>query len=145
MVVSEPVDAIQHGDVIQLVHGITSRALNSHDVAAAMSPHNQVYFVPGLSFIPLKLGLFSTPTLFVNFQEVSCYIDYNVSMPAQNLWRVEIINEDQTGQVWHAIRSMVKKRNYHEIKSSLDLLLFLVCIEKYFFCLQSWLKHFFAL
>lgn len=42
MVVSEPVDAIHHGDVIQLVHGITSRALNSHDVAAAMSPHNQV-------------------------------------------------------------------------------------------------------
>lgn len=81
MVVSEPVDAIQHGDVIQLVHGITSRALNSHDVAAAMSPHNQ---------------------------EVSCYIDYNVSMPAQNLWRVEIINEDQTGRVWHAIRSMVR-------------------------------------
>ncbi|XP_034244054.1 protein O-mannosyltransferase 1 [Thrips palmi] len=81
MVVSEPVDAIQHGDVIQLVHGITSRALNSHDVAAAMSPHNQ---------------------------EVSCYIDYNVSMSAQNLWRVEIINEDQTGKVWHAIRSMVR-------------------------------------
>lgn len=81
MVVSEPVDAIQHGDIIQLVHGITSRALNSHDVAAAMSPHNQ---------------------------EVSCYIDYNVSMPAQNLWRVEIINEDQTGQVWHAIRSLVR-------------------------------------
>lgn len=42
MVVSEPIDAIQHGDIIQLVHGITSRALNSHDVAAAMSPHNQV-------------------------------------------------------------------------------------------------------
>ncbi|KAJ1521671.1 hypothetical protein ONE63_003316 [Megalurothrips usitatus] len=81
MVVSEPVDAIQHGDIIQLVHGITSRALNSHDVAAAMSPHNQ---------------------------EVSCYIDYNVSMPAQNLWRVEIINEEQTGNVWHAIRSLVR-------------------------------------
>ena len=81
MVVSEPVDAIRHGDIIQLVHGITSRALNSHDVAAAMSPHNQ---------------------------EVSCYIDYNVSMPAQNLWKVDIINEDQTGQVWHAIRSSVR-------------------------------------
>lgn len=40
--VSEPVDVIRHGDVIQLVHGITSRALNSHDVAAPMSPQNQV-------------------------------------------------------------------------------------------------------
>lgn len=42
LVVSQPVDAIRHGDVIQLVHGMTSRALNSHDVAAAMSPQNQV-------------------------------------------------------------------------------------------------------
>lgn len=33
----------------------------SHDVAAPVTPQNQ---------------------------EVSCYIDYNVSMPAQNLWRV---------------------------------------------------------
>lgn len=32
-----------------------------HDVAAPLSPHSQ---------------------------EVSCYIDYNISMPAQNLWRV---------------------------------------------------------
>ena len=42
LVVSQPVDSIRHGDVIQLVHGMTSRALNSHDVAAAMSPQNQV-------------------------------------------------------------------------------------------------------
>ena len=34
---------------------------SSHDVAAPVTPQNQ---------------------------EVSCYIDYNVSMPAQNLWRV---------------------------------------------------------
>jgi hypothetical protein len=42
-----------------------------------------------------------------SFQEVSCYIDYNVSMPAQNLWRVEIINKDQVGDVWHTIESLV--------------------------------------
>jgi len=41
------------------------------------------------------------------FQEVSCYIDYNVSMPAQNLWKVEIINRDQFGDVWQAINSQV--------------------------------------
>lgn len=41
MVVSEPHEPIKNGDIIQLVHGLTSRALNAHDVAAAMSPHNQ--------------------------------------------------------------------------------------------------------
>jgi dolichyl-phosphate-mannose-protein mannosyltransferase len=41
LAVSRPVDAIRDGDVVQLVHGITSRALNSHDVASAMSPQNQ--------------------------------------------------------------------------------------------------------
>jgi len=37
-------DGIKHGDIIQLVHGMTSRALNSHDVAAPVSPQNQVIF-----------------------------------------------------------------------------------------------------
>lgn len=81
LVVEQPVDAIKHGDVVQLVHGITSRALNSHDVAAPMSPQSQ---------------------------EVTCYIDYNVSMPAQNLWRVEIMNRELSGDVWHTIQSMVR-------------------------------------
>lgn len=45
LMVSHPVDVIRHGDIIQLVHGITSRALNSHDVAAPMSPQNQVNFI----------------------------------------------------------------------------------------------------
>ncbi|KAK7576004.1 hypothetical protein V9T40_012290 [Parthenolecanium corni] len=81
LVVGDPVDVIKHGDVIQLVHGMTSRALNTHDVAAPMSPHNQ---------------------------EVSCYIDYNVSMSAQNLWRVDIINREQTEDVWHTIQSMIR-------------------------------------
>uniref|UniRef100_A0A8C2WLR1 dolichyl-phosphate-mannose--protein mannosyltransferase n=1 Tax=Cyclopterus lumpus TaxID=8103 RepID=A0A8C2WLR1_CYCLU len=61
LVVSSPPRPVRHGDVIQLVHGMTSRFLNSHDVAAPMSPHSQ---------------------------EVSGYIDFNVSMAAQNLWRV---------------------------------------------------------
>lgn len=81
LVVTKPSDPIKHGEVIQLVHGITSRALNSHDIAAPMTPQSQ---------------------------EVSCYIDYNVSMPAQNLWRVEIANRDQSGNVWHAIQSQVR-------------------------------------
>lgn len=81
LVVEQPIDAIKHGDVVQLVHGITSRALNSHDVAAPMSPQ---------------------------CQEVSCYIDYNVTMPAQNLWRVEIMNRELSGDSWHTIQSLVR-------------------------------------
>ncbi|XP_063358318.1 protein O-mannosyltransferase 1 [Cydia amplana] len=81
LAVARPPDAVRHGDVVQLLHGITSRALNSHDVAAAASPQSQ---------------------------EVSCYIDYNVSMPAQNLWRVEIINRASEEATWDSIRSLVR-------------------------------------
>lgn len=81
LAVSRPPDAIRHGDVVQLLHGITSRALNSHDVAAPSSPQSQ---------------------------EVSCYIDYNVSMPAQNLWRVDIVNRDSDESTWDSIRSLVR-------------------------------------
>lgn len=79
--IGEQLDEIKDGDEIQLVHGLTSRALNSHDVAAPVSPHSQ---------------------------EVSCYIDYNISMPAQLLWRVEILNKKESGEVWHAIKSQVR-------------------------------------
>ena len=41
LAVHEPLDSIKDGDVVQLVHGMTHRALNSHDVAGPMSPHNQ--------------------------------------------------------------------------------------------------------
>ncbi|KAH9639863.1 hypothetical protein HF086_015714, partial [Spodoptera exigua] len=81
LTVSRPPDAIRHGDVVQLLHGITSRALNSHDVAAPVSPQSQ---------------------------EVSCYIDYNVSMPAQNLWRIDIVNRDSEDATWDSIRSLVR-------------------------------------
>lgn len=40
-------------------------------------------------------------------QEVSCYIDYNISMPAQSLWRVELINRAETNDYWHTINSLV--------------------------------------
>ena len=81
MSVDNPPIAIQHGDIIQLVHGITSRALNSHDVAAPVSPH---------------------------LQEVSCYINYNVSMAPQNLWRVEILNRDRDSSKWETIKSHIR-------------------------------------
>lgn len=81
VVVQEPLERIRNGDIIQLLHGMTGRSLNSHDVAAPMSPHSQ---------------------------EVSCYINYNISMPSQNLWRVNLINSDETNGVWHTIRSHVR-------------------------------------
>jgi len=60
---------------------MSGRALNSHDVAAAMSPQNQ---------------------------EVSCYIDYNISMAAQNLWKIKLLNSDETNGFWHTINSRVQ-------------------------------------
>lgn len=34
-------------------------------------------------------------------------MDHNVSMPAQDVWRVEITNREEVGDVWHALESMV--------------------------------------
>ncbi|XP_034968518.1 protein O-mannosyl-transferase 1 isoform X2 [Zootoca vivipara] len=81
LVVSNPPRPVRHGSIVQLVHGITTRYLNTHDVAAPLSPHSQ---------------------------EISCYIDYNISMLAQNLWRVEIVNRDSDTDVWKTILSEVR-------------------------------------
>uniref|UniRef100_A0A1A7WML2 Protein O-mannosyl-transferase 1 n=1 Tax=Iconisemion striatum TaxID=60296 RepID=A0A1A7WML2_9TELE len=81
LVVDTPPQPVRHGDVIQLVHGMTSRFLNSHDVAAPMSPHAQ---------------------------EVSGYVDFNISMPTQNLWRVDISNRGAESEVWKTILSEVR-------------------------------------
>uniref|UniRef100_A0A673LGK0 Protein O-mannosyl-transferase 1 n=1 Tax=Sinocyclocheilus rhinocerous TaxID=307959 RepID=A0A673LGK0_9TELE len=81
LVVSSPPRPVRHGDIIQLLHGMTSRYLNTHDVAAPMSPHSQ---------------------------EVSGYIDFNVSMPAQNLWRVDIVNRESDREIWKTILSEVQ-------------------------------------
>ncbi|XP_001847722.2 protein O-mannosyltransferase 1 [Culex quinquefasciatus] len=81
IVVDDEPDYIEHGDVIQLVHGVTSRALNSHDVASPMTPLSQ---------------------------EVSCYIDYNISMPANLLWKMEIINAKESNNKWNAIMSQIR-------------------------------------
>uniref|UniRef100_A0AC11ED22 Protein O-mannosyltransferase 1 n=1 Tax=Ovis aries TaxID=9940 RepID=A0AC11ED22_SHEEP len=52
-----------------------------HDVAAPLSPHAQ---------------------------EVSCYVDYNISMPPQNLWRLDIVNRESDTDVWKTILSEVR-------------------------------------
>lgn len=42
LAVAAPLDRISHGEEVQLVHGITGRNLNSHNVAAPASPTKQV-------------------------------------------------------------------------------------------------------
>ncbi|XP_021079539.2 protein O-mannosyl-transferase 1 isoform X4 [Mesocricetus auratus] len=81
LVVNNPPRPVRHGDIIQLVHGMTTRLLNTHDVAAPLSPHSQ---------------------------EVSCYIDYNISMPAQNLWKLDIVNRESSQDTWKTILSEVR-------------------------------------
>ncbi|XP_054996247.1 protein O-mannosyl-transferase 1 isoform X4 [Sorex araneus] len=81
LVVDSPPRPVRHGDIIQLVHGMTTRFLNTHDVAAPLTPHAQ---------------------------EVSCYVDYNISMPAQNLWRLDIVNRDSDAEIWKNILSEVR-------------------------------------
>nr|CAG4642305.1 EOG090X015P [Evadne anonyx] len=81
LLVTPPLDKIKHGDIVQLVHGITMNNLNTHNVAAPMSATKQ---------------------------EVSCYVDHNVSMPAQDLWRLVIVNRQEVGDVWHALSSLVR-------------------------------------
>lgn len=62
--------------------------------------------VAGVALVSHKTIVFTH--LFVYFQEVSCYIDYNVSMPAQNLWRVDIVNRASEDATWDSIRSTVR-------------------------------------
>ncbi|XP_021117519.1 protein O-mannosyl-transferase 1 isoform X2 [Heterocephalus glaber] len=81
LVVSNPPRPVRHGDVVQLVHGMTTRFLNTHDVAAPLSSHAQ---------------------------EVSCYVDYNISVPAQNLWRLDIVNRQSDRDTWKTILSAVR-------------------------------------
>lgn len=81
LVVSEPIYRIKDGDLVQLVHGLTGRTLNSHDVASAMSPYSQ---------------------------EVSCYVDHNISMPAQNLWQIRLTNPHETNRFWHTLNSRIQ-------------------------------------
>lgn len=81
LMVTEPYDKIKDGDLVQLVHGLTGKMLNSHDVASSMSPYSQ---------------------------EVSCYVDHNISMPAQNVWQVRLMNSQETNGHWHTINSRLQ-------------------------------------
>ena len=68
-----------------------------------------MYDNDGLLELCVSPALFLTPPAWFLPQEVSCYIDYNISMPAQNLWKVELLNGKDTGGVWHAIVSQVSR------------------------------------
>jgi len=91
LAVNEPYDKIKDGELIELIHGITGRPLNSHDVASAMSPYSQ---------------------------EVSCYVDHNISMPSQTVWQVKLQNPQDTAGHWHTINSFLQ---FIHLNSSLAL------------------------
>ncbi|XP_061427635.1 protein O-mannosyl-transferase 1-like [Lethenteron reissneri] len=81
LVVDSPPVPVRHGDIVQLLHGMSTRLLNSHNVAAPITP---------------------------TCQEVSCYVDYNISMQAQPWWRVEVLNRASDKDSWKTIVSDVQ-------------------------------------
>ncbi|XP_014672855.1 PREDICTED: protein O-mannosyltransferase 1-like [Priapulus caudatus] len=91
MVVDQTPQPLKHGDVVELVHGMTNHALNSHNVAAPLTPSSQ---------------------------EVTCYIDHNVSSPAHTLWRIDILNRKTDDDVWISVQSHVRLQH---VDSSLAL------------------------
>jgi dolichyl-phosphate-mannose--protein O-mannosyl transferase len=52
LAVNETKDVIRHGDEIHIVHGMSGRLLNSHDVAAPVTPQNQVSLNPESNLKP---------------------------------------------------------------------------------------------
>lgn len=74
--IDNPIEAVKDGDVVQIIHGLTGRMLNSHDVAGPVTPEGQ---------------------------EVSCYIDYNISMKAEPNWIVKVIDKSADGDYWHPV------------------------------------------
>ena len=82
-----PPVVVRDGDVVHLVHRTTTRRLNSHNVAAPMTPTNQ---------------------------EVSGYINYgdNVSVPHEE-WIVKIVGGGGGGGDWTSTTSQVKLVHAH--------------------------------
>jgi len=76
-----PFRPIKDGDIVQLVHGMTANHLNSHAIASGMSEKNQ---------------------------EVSCYTGVNETRPAEDLWKVQLVNPKETEGAWHAVTSEVR-------------------------------------
>ena len=56
-----------------------------------------------------NLGVYVTLIVLCSLSiQVAAYIDYNVSMPAQTFWRVDLLNADATDGNWHAVESQVR-------------------------------------
>ncbi|OQV19803.1 Protein O-mannosyltransferase 1 [Hypsibius exemplaris] len=78
--VEQPPVYVKDGDIVQLLHGMTFKNLNSHDVAAPVT---------------------------AECQEVSCFVDHNISATAQDLWEVKVVGQEGDDPVWHTIQSQV--------------------------------------
>ncbi|XP_073761693.1 protein O-mannosyl-transferase 1 isoform X2 [Callorhinus ursinus] len=146
LVVSNPPRPVRHGDVVQLVHGMTTRFLNTPRVRRPAPGTASTSLRPALLSVaewrcphsvdcrpsdPTSCGLFPrgvvigrvrnslhwtvwfsrhdvAAPLSPHSQEVSCYVDYNISMPSQNLWRLDIVNRESDTEVWKTILSEVR-------------------------------------
>ncbi|KAG8509482.1 Protein O-mannosyl-transferase 1 [Galemys pyrenaicus] len=128
LAVSSPPRPVRHGDIVQLVHGMTARVLNTTRVCGPQALAHCSRARAGLSgpgalpwqdaCVRAALGVCTGPPrpcrhdvaapLTPHSQEVSCYIDYNVSMPAQSLWRLDIVNRQSDAEVWKTILSEVR-------------------------------------
>ncbi|CAC5405492.1 POMT [Mytilus coruscus] len=78
-----------------------------HDEAAPVTPQSREV----TCYINYNVSIFShdvAAPITPQNQEVTCYIDYNVTMPAQNLWRVEVLNHDTDGNKWQTIKSHIR-------------------------------------
>lgn len=77
----DPPVAVKDNDLVTLVHRGTNRKLNSHNVAAPMTPTNQ---------------------------EVSCYVHYENISVLQDLWRVKFINPREKSKNWTSTSTRIQ-------------------------------------
>ena len=69
------------GESIKLMHGMTGRLLNSHDVAAPLSPQ---------------------------LQEVSAFVDHKIGMKPETIWKISILNREKIDAEWNALENEIQ-------------------------------------
>ncbi|XP_028312223.1 protein O-mannosyl-transferase 1 isoform X2 [Gouania willdenowi] len=123
LTVDRPPRPVRHGDVIQLVHGTTSRLLNSWDEDGSLDTWRPNFCGVDERTLPfngfcsseieedISLGLCShdvAAPISPQAQEVSGFVDFNVSMTAQDLWRLDIANREAESESWKSISSEIR-------------------------------------
>lgn len=91
--------------VLNLVHTLSS-VLTTNRKKSICSHCANVLKTPFMHLLASVLHIFSNAALLT--LQVAAYIDYNVSMPAQTTWRIDLLNPEATDGYWHAVESQVK-------------------------------------